>query len=88
MTTDDDYRRYLEILGEDVVQHRLANRMPIGDKPENNPPYEFARNWLVEKAKARTKAESRRFWAGIFVGIVAAIAAIIAAIPVVKSWLG
>jgi hypothetical protein len=57
----DEYSQYLETLGEEVVQYRLANRMPIGDKPENNPPYEFVRNWLVKKAKARKKAENRRF---------------------------
>jgi hypothetical protein len=39
--SDNVYRQQLEKLGEDVVRHRLANRMAIGDRPENNPSYEF-----------------------------------------------
>jgi type IV secretory pathway component VirB8 len=87
MTTDDEYRQYLDILGEDVVRHRLANRMPIGDKAENNPPYELARTWLTEKAKARNKVENRRFWIILIIAIISAVAAGIAAIPVVQSWI-
>jgi hypothetical protein len=34
---DDRYRQQLERLGEDVVCHRLANRMPIGDGADNLP---------------------------------------------------
>jgi hypothetical protein len=81
------YREGMESLGEDTVRHRLANRMPIGERPEDNPPSDFAKIWLAEKATARKRAESVKFWIGIFVGVVAAVAAVIAAIPVVKSWL-
>jgi hypothetical protein len=87
MTTDDDYRRYLKILGEDVVGHRLANRMPIGDTPENNPPYELARAWLSERAAARQSTERFRFWTVLIIAVISAIAAIIAAWPVVKAWM-
>ena len=40
--SDDVYRQQLEKLGEDVVRHRLANRMAIGDRPENR---RRAENW-------------------------------------------
>ena len=83
---DKVYREHLEELGEDVVRYRLGNRMAIGNKAENNPPPEFAGAWLTEKAKARRRAESRRFWAVMIVAVISAVAAIIAAQPVVKSW--
>jgi hypothetical protein len=83
---DKVYREHLEELGEDVVRYRLGNRMPIGNKAENNPPPEFAGAWLTEKAKARRRAEGRRFWAVMIVAIISAVAAIVAAQPVVKSW--
>jgi hypothetical protein len=88
MTSHSEYRQYLETLGEDVVRHRLANRMPIGDKPENNPSYEFTRAWLIEKARVRGRRESLRFWVILIVAVVSAIAAVIAAVPVLKSWVG
>jgi hypothetical protein len=81
------YREAMERLGEDVVRMRLANRMPISDRPEDNPPPAFANIWLIQKAAARKKAESVKFWLGIFVGVVAAVAAIVAAAPVVRSWI-
>ena len=57
--SEDVYRQHLEKLGEDVVRHRLANRMAIGDRPENNPPYEFVHIWL-----GATVAKRRRIAAG------------------------
>ena len=87
MTTDDDYRRYLDTLGEDVVRHRLANRMAIGDKAENNPPYDLARAWLTKKADERRRTESRRYRTVLIIAVISAIAAIIAAWPVVKAWM-
>ncbi len=80
------YREHLEELTEGVVLYRLGNRMAIGDKPENNPPYEFARAWLIEKEKARSKRENFRFWIILIVAVISAVAAIIAAVPVVNSW--
>jgi hypothetical protein len=52
---------YLETLSEDVVRYRLANRMPIGDTVENDPPYELARTWLADKVKAREAREHTVF---------------------------
>jgi hypothetical protein len=83
---DDAYRQHLEELGEEVVRHRLGNRMAIGDRAENNPPYEFTRGWLAEKASLRDKAERRRYLIVLIVAVISAIAAVIAAAPVVKSW--
>jgi hypothetical protein len=85
---DKVYREHLEALGEDVVRYRLGNRMPIGNKPENNPSPEFAGAWLAEKAKARIRKDNFRFWVIFIVAVVSAIAAVIAALPVIKSWMG
>jgi hypothetical protein len=85
--SDDDYRRYMESVGEDVVRHRLANRMPIGDRPENNPRPEFATAWLAEKDKTRTWKDNVRFWTLLGVAVISAIAAVIAAWPVVVMWI-
>jgi hypothetical protein len=43
------YRDAMERLGEDVVRMRLANRMSITDRAEDNPPPAFANVWLDEK---------------------------------------
>ena len=80
------YRQALEKLGEDVVRHRLANRMPIGDGSESLP-YDEAKAWLAERAAARRAAENVRFWIILIVAIVSAVAAIIAALPVIASWI-
>ena len=80
------YREALERLGEDVVRHRLANRMPIGDGAENLP-YDEARAWLAEKATERRRTESRRYRTILIIAIVSAVAAVIAALPVLRSWL-
>jgi hypothetical protein len=82
--SEDVYRQHLEKLGEDVVRHRLANRMAIGDRPENNPPYEFVHIWLGAKVARRRRAEIWRY--GIVLAVISAIAAVIAAWPVIKSW--
>lgn len=81
------YRQTMERLSEDVVRYRLANRMPIGDSAENNPPPELANAWLTEKAARRRKAEDLRYWAILIVAVISAIAAIIAALPVIRSWI-
>jgi hypothetical protein len=83
---DDRYRQQLERLGEDVVCHRLAHRMPIGDGADNLP-YDLARAWLAEKATERRKAESRRYWTVLLVAIVSATGAVIAAAPVIHDWI-
>jgi len=83
--TVDRFRSALEKLGEDVVRHRLSNRMPIGDGADNLP-YDEAKAWLAEKADARRRAENLRYWTILIVAVVSAIAAIVAAVPVVKSW--
>jgi hypothetical protein len=59
--SDDVYRQHLEELGEDVIRHRLANRMAIGDRPENNPPYDFVHIWLGTKVAKRKRAENWRY---------------------------
>jgi hypothetical protein len=82
------YREEMEGLGEDVVRHRLASRMQVSDRPENNPTPEFANMWLAEKQRARKSAENRRFWIVAVVTFISALAAVIAAAPVVRSWLG
>lgn len=87
MSEEAEYRRYLETLGEDVVRHRLASRMPVCDKPENNPPYGLVRAWLAEKVEARGRIESRRFQILLIVAVISAVAAVIAATPVIWSWL-
>ena len=84
--SDDVYRQHLEKLGEDVVRHRLANRMAIGDRPENNPPYEFVHIWLGAKVAKRRRAENWRYGIVLTVAVISAIAAGIAAWPVIKSW--
>jgi hypothetical protein len=81
------YHEALEKLGEDVVGHRLGNRMPIGDAAENNPPYEFVKAWLAEKAAERRRTESRRYTTILTITIISAVAAVIAALPVLKSWI-
>jgi type IV secretory pathway component VirB8 len=82
----DSHHEQLERLGEDVVRHRLANRMPIGDGADNLP-YDVARAWLAEKATARARVERRRYMILLVVAIISAVAAVIAAIPVLKSWM-
>ena len=59
--SDNVYRQQLEKLGEDLVRHRVANRMAIGDRPENNPPYEFVHIWLGAKVAKRRRAENWRY---------------------------
>lgn len=81
------YINAMEHLGEAVVSHRLASRMPVGDHPEDNPPVEMANIWLQKKRTMRLRFESLKYWLGIVIGIAAAVAAIIAAAPVVKDWL-
>jgi hypothetical protein len=81
------YRQKMETLSEDVVRSRLANRMPIGDRPEDNMPPDFAVIWLGEQAAARRRSESRRYLIVLIVAVVSAVAAIVAAAPVVKSWI-
>jgi hypothetical protein len=83
---DDRYRQQLQNLGEDVVRHRLANRMPIGDDADNLPA-DLARAWLAEKAAERRKAENRRYWTVLLVAIVSAVGAVIAAAPVIHDWI-
>jgi hypothetical protein len=78
----------MERLSEDVVRMRLANKLPIGDRAEENPPPAFAIIWLIKKAKARRRAEGARYWFLAIVAVISAVAAIVAAIPVVKPWLG
>lgn len=82
----------LENIGEDVVRFRLGNRMPIGDRPEDNPPPEFARLWLKEKDKLRHQEAADRkryerttlnyvkwtFWAAVAGAIFAAGAIVVA----------
>jgi len=80
------FRGDLEKLGEDVVRHRLANRMSIGDGSDNLP-YDEAKAWLAEKATARQSVEKFRFWVILVITVIAAVAAVIAAIPVLKSWI-
>jgi hypothetical protein len=84
--SDNVYRQQLEKLGEDVVRHRLANRMAIRDRPENNPPYEFVHIWLGAKVAKRRRAETWRHGIVLTVAVISAIAAGIAAWPVIQSW--
>ena len=85
--SDNVYRQQLEKLGEDVVRHRLANRMAIGDRPENNPPYEFVHIWLGAKVAKRRRAENWRYGIVLTVAVMSAIAAVMAAWGlVIKSW--
>jgi hypothetical protein len=83
---DNKFRAALEKLGEDVVRHRLANRMPIGDGADNLP-YDEARAWLSEKAAARQSTERFRFSTILIIAVISAVAAMIAAWPVVKAWM-
>jgi hypothetical protein len=69
-----------------VVRYRLGNRMPVGDRAENNPPYEFIRAWLAGKASLRNRTERCRYQIVLIVAVISAIAAVVAAVPVVKSW--
>jgi hypothetical protein len=80
------WREALEKLGEDVVLHRLANRMPIGDGADNLP-YDVARAWLAKRATRRRMVDSVRFWIILIVAVVSAIAAVIAALPVINGWI-
>jgi hypothetical protein len=80
------FRADLEKLGEDVVRHRLANRMPIGDGSDNLP-YDEAKAWLAEKATARHSVGKFRFWIILVIAVISAVAAAIAAVPVLKSWI-
>jgi hypothetical protein len=84
--SDDVYRQHLEKLGDDVVRHRLANRIAMGDRPEKNPPYEFVHIWLGAKVAKRRRAENWRYGIVLTVAVISAIAAVIAASPLVKSW--
>jgi hypothetical protein len=84
--SDDVYRQHLEKLGEDVVRHRVANRVAIGDRPENNPSYEFVHIWLGATVAKRRRAENWRYGIVLTVAVMSAIAAGIAAWPVIKSW--
>jgi hypothetical protein len=81
--SDDVYRQHLEKLGEDVVRHRLLNRMAIGDRPENNPPYEFVHIWLGAKVAKRRRAENWRYGIILTVAVISAIAAVMAAWPAI-----
>jgi hypothetical protein len=82
------YRDAMERLGEDVVRMRLANRMSITDRAEDNPPLPLQMSGSTKRARARMKAETRRNGTVIVIAVISAVAAVIAAIPVVKSWLG
>jgi hypothetical protein len=82
------WRQELEALGEDVIRHRLANRLPIGDGANGNLPYDFAKDWLLEKAAERSDRETSRYRIVLIVAVISAAAAIVAAVPVVNSWVG
>ena len=59
----------------------------MGDRPENNPPYEFVHIWLGAKVAQRRKAENWRNDIVLTVAVISAIAAVIAAGGlVIKSW--
>jgi hypothetical protein len=97
--TEDDVDKYggpvqvaayceaMELLGADVVRQRMACRLPIGDRPEDNPPPGLAKIWLKEQDAATTRVEGWRFWFLASVSVISAGAAIVAAAPVLKDWL-
>jgi hypothetical protein len=77
------YIETMTALGEAIVSARVANRLPIGNRPEDNPPPEMTRIWLEETRKRRERIEGFKYWASIIIGIIAAAAAVVAAFPVV-----
>lgn len=81
------YRAALDELGETTVRQRYVMRVAITDRPETNPPREYTNAWLALRERMQKRAEDRRFWVMLGIGIISAVAAIVAAIPEVRTWL-